>query len=210
MNKNKLTILQILLVGLCFPIFYYIGKHFDPLNSFIFSFLAYWFLLFSFTVLILLTDKEIGTKISSYFTSINKAPVVIISFIPVIAVFIVVFLPIKTEINTNVLIAVLNISLFNGFFEEIFWRGLVVSKFSSSVINLVISLILFSAFHFAFLLLPLTYNGGALNLVGGAAFMSIIWLISTRITKNILFSSIAHVLVNFFAFSGLFLDNNLL
>jgi len=102
------------------------------------------------------------------------------------------------------------IALFNGTFEEIFWRGLVLSKYASSAGFLAVSTCLFGIYHFAFLLLPLKYQGGAPNLVGGAVFMGLIWLIVSRYTKNILYSIFAHILVNCFTFSGLFVDNQLL
>lgn len=209
MRKNRLILIQFVVVGLCFPIFYFLGNHFNSLNSFVFSLLSYWFLIISVSSFLIIKDNNVAARLSSYFLTIKKAPIALISYIPVIAVFFVVFFPIRTEISVYLFIAVLVISLFNGFLEEIFWRGLVVSEYSNSIIHLVISLILFSAFHFVFLLLPLSYNGGAIYLVGGATFMGILWLASTKITKNILFSSLAHVLVNLFAFSGLFFDNNL-
>jgi len=93
--------------------------------------------------------------------------------------------------------------------ENFFWRGIVLSKYSDQNYRIVLSTFLFSVFHFAFLLLPLSYHGGFVNLVGGAAFMGFIWVFVSKYTHNISFAKQSHILVNFFAFIGLFIDNGI-
>lgn len=102
------------------------------------------------------------------------------------------------------------IALFNGTMEEVFWRGITLSEYDESPSLLAASSVLFAVFHFAFLFLPLTYQGGAANLIGGSAVMGVIWLLVTKFTKNLWFALAAHVVVNFFAFTGLFVDNGML
>ena len=210
LKKYLLITLQIITVGICFLLFYFIGKLFSPLNSFILSFLSYWIILVVISIVYILNDESVNKHLKTLFLTFKRKPLVLINFIPVLTVFIVAFKPIIPNVHIKVFSFVLLISIFNGFIEEIYWRGLVLSKYTESNILIIIPTILFSIFHFAFLLLPLNYHGGAINLVGGAAFMGFIWLFISKYTKNILFSIIAHILVNFFAFSGLFISNNLI
>jgi membrane protease YdiL (CAAX protease family) len=200
----------VIIVGMCFPVFFIFGKFFNPLNSLYFSFFSYWFLLLITSLFFILYDKRSTKSLKLYFLTIKKPFLILINFIPVFAVFFVAFIPVIPKMQLNIFFVVLLISLFNGTIEEIFWRGLVLSKYSESNILIIISLFLFSIFHFVFLQLPLIYHGGVINLVGGAAFMGFIWLFISKYTKNILFPIIAHIFVNFFAFSGLFIANNLL
>lgn len=209
MKKYSLLLIQIFIVVFCFPIFFFLGKIFNPLDSFVFSFLSYWILLFITSLILVIKDFQLSSNLKKYFTQSKSILISLVSFVPVLAVFFVAFLPIIKNLNLSIFIIVLLISLFNGFFEEIFWRGLVLSKYSDSNLFLIISTIMFSIYHFAFLFLPIEYQGGSANLVGGAAFMGFIWIYVSKKTENIVYSIIAHQLVNFFAFSGLFILNNL-
>lgn len=209
-KKYYVMIVQVIIIALCFPIFALFGKSADPLYSFVFSFLAYWILIAVGTLLIVLFDEAVAKRLKGYVISANKRILLLINFIPAVAVFCIVFIPNTADINLKLFSAVAVIALFNGTFEELFWRGIALSKYSSSTMSLLLSTMLFTVFHFAFLLLPLHYHGGVINLVGGAAFMGVIWMSVSKITKNISFSIGAHILVNCFAFTGLFIDNKLM
>jgi membrane protease YdiL (CAAX protease family) len=211
MNKKYfLLLLQVVISSLCFPIFMLFGKIFAPLPSFVFSFLSYWILITVGTLIMVLFDEETGRQLRGYLLSAKYKPLLLLNFVPVLGVLFVVFIPNLAEFNITLISAVLVIAIFNGILEEVFWRGFVLSRYASSNVLMAVSTLIFGLFHFAFLFLPLTYQGGAINLVGGAAFMGALWLVVSKFTRNITFTIIAHILVNFFAFSGLFLDNNLM
>ena len=58
----------------------------------------------------------------------------------------------------------------------------------------IIPTIIFTCWHFALLLCKgMSYNGGALALVGGAGFMGVIWRYVMFHTKNIKITIMAHV-----------------
>ena len=82
-------------------------------------------------------------------------------------------------------------------FENSFFFGFVVSS------------VLFGMWHISLWYLKgITYHGGFAALVGGAFAMGLLWSYSARKLKNITLCIYAHILVNIFAFTGLFVDNN--
>lgn len=209
-KKSSLIVLQLFIVSLCFPIFYHFGKNLTPLLSFTFSLMSYWILILIASLVIIIFDVGTNKILKSYFKSPKYKSLLFLNFIPVLGVLFVVLIPNISNLDIKLISVVLVISLFNGILEEVFWRGIVLSKNSDSKILLILSTSLFTVFHFGFLLLPLKYHGGAINLVGGAAIMGFLWLFISKFTRNISFAIIAHILVNCFAFLGLFIDNNLI
>lgn len=209
MGKYNILYIQASIVILCFPIFAFFGKLKDPLNAYIFSFLAYWILISFASISFILLDSRKTAKLSNYLIKAKRKYLLGLSFVPTMGVLFIVFLPNLPSLNPWLLSAVLLISLFNGVLEELFWRGITLVEYAESVPLLFISTALFTTFHFAFLLLPLEYQGGAVNLVAGSAIMGALWLFVAKYTENITAIMVAHVLVNLFAFVGLFIDNNL-
>ena len=55
----------------------------------------------------------------------------------------------------------------------------------------------------------MNYQGGFIALVGGAYIMGMLWCFISRKVQNIKYCIMAHVFVNFFAFTGLFVQNNI-
>jgi len=171
MFKDKLLMNQLILVVLCFPVFYLIGLVFDPFVAFVTAMVSYW-LMIVISVLYLKKKKiytisrvKVGLKLPSNFL------VSTISLIPAIAVFFIAFLPILDSLNSSILVTVVVIALMNGFIEKVFWRGIVIDIYKDRISMIVYSTLLFTVFHFVFLFLPITYDDGALNLVGGSLFM---------------------------------------
>lgn len=210
MKKYTFILIQTFIVVLCFPILFMLGKVSDPLSAFILSLIAYWSLIVLSSLYLVKMDNKLSVNLKKYLGKSNSIPISLLSLIPVVAVFVVAFLPEINNLNMNIVIIVLIISFFNGLFEEVFWRGLVLSKFRNNILMIIYSTTLFTILHFAFLFLPIEYDGGALSLVGGAAFMGFIWVFVSRKTNNIIFSIAAHQLVNFFAFSSLFIMNGMI
>lgn len=191
---------------LCFPLF---ARMPTPLHALLFSFLAYWLMLGCASFTLLLKDPALAPALRVYFTAPQRKWPTALNFIPVAGTLFVVFLPALTQVTGWVLPAVILIALCNGMLEEFFWRGITLAKYADSWPRLATSTLLFTLFHFAFLWLPLHYHGGAVNLLGGSAFMGVLWLCTTRATRHLPLTIFAHILVNVFAFTGLFLDNKL-
>jgi membrane protease YdiL (CAAX protease family) len=206
---KQLILVQGLISLMVFPLFFFFGQSLDPLPSLVFSFLSYWLMLTAATLGFMLFNPATSPGLKAALLGGQKRWWTLLGFIPVLGVFAVVFLPNLGQFNLLLVAAVLVIALFNALLEEVFWRGLALVHFPNSKVLLGLSTLLFTGFHFAFLFLPLEYQGGALNLVGGAGFMGLLWLVVSLVTKNITGVILAHFLVNFMAFLGLFIDNSL-
>ena len=97
----------------------------------------------------------------------------------------------------------------NGITEELYWRRMFCNAFYPNVrLGFAFPLLLFSIWHIALLLIPgITYQGGPLALVGGAAVLGLIWASSYWFNRKIWTITSAHVLVNMVAFLMLANDN---
>jgi hypothetical protein len=105
----------------------------------------------------------------------------------------------------------LSISIVNGTIEEIYWRGLYLRVFKENhYFILIVSPLLFALMHGSFLAIKgMAYHGGVSALVGGALFMGLLWSFVSFKLNSIRYCIVGHVLVNVFAFTGLFVENNL-
>lgn len=133
----------------------------------------------------------------------------ILAFIPAIATFFVAFVPTFKHLTIEVFIITLIYAILNGTLEELFWRLTYNKVFKKNLIfAYIIPTIIFSCWHFALLgAVGITYEGGALALVGGASIMGLIWGLVMYRTQNIHIVIMAHILTNFFAFSQLIYQN---
>lgn len=208
-TQNKLILFSMLLVGLTFGLFLFLPLIFGPKWGYVTGFILYWIaaLLFSMRI----------TRINShglrrlYLVPSDRSSLVIsaIAFIPVFGVFFVSFLPNVRLLTISAGILVILMSLCNGLVEEYFWRGMYLDQFKENAfIFLIVSPVIFGAYHIALWFIKgITYQGGVMALVGGAYVMGLIWAWVTRKTGSILAVTIAHTLVNIFAFTGLFVQN---
>ena len=131
------------------------------------------------------------------------------AFIPVLGVFFVSFLPDAGRLSLSTALLVLVSAVLNGTFEEVYWRGLYLEEFRNSVsVGLWVSTMLFTLWHFSLWFAKgVVYQGGLLALVGGAFVMGLLWSFVSRKLQNITMCIIAHVFVNVFAFTGLYVQN---
>lgn len=171
-----------------------------------------YFLPYSIYLIILLFGTVLFNKNKSnetQYLSNNKVVYYILAFIPAVATFYVAFLPTLPNLKLSELLMILVYSLANGLLEELFWRGTMNKNFGNDIKQAyIIPTIIFTCWHFALLFAKgVTYHGGALSLVGGACVMGAIWGFVMFKTKNIRIVVLAHVLVNFFAFSQLIYEN---
>lgn len=97
------------------------------------------------------------------------------------------------------------IALINGPLEEAAWRGAYVSTFSDRpLLGYGLSSALFALWHVPLALVAgVTFPGGPLALVGGAAGLGLLWGAIAWRTGRIGWVAIAHSITNIFAFSGL-------
>jgi len=131
-----------------------------------------------------------------------------LTFLPVAGVFFVKFLPNIHLIDVRITTLVLINSVINGFIEELYWRGLFLVKFKkNNSVGLWLASFLFAAWHISLYSISEVSFGGFFALVGGAFLLGALWSYCSRKLDNIIFSLIAHILLNIFAFTGLYLEN---
>ena len=127
---------------------------------------------------------------------------------PTIGVFFVQFLPNINLLTIGIIVLVLVNAIFNGIIEEFFWRGLYLLEFKQNIwIGLWLSTFLFGAWHVALYSIQDISYGGFSALVVGSALMGLLWGFCSRKLDNISFPIIAHIMVNVFAFTGLYIEN---
>ena len=174
------------------------------------GFIIYWIYCLLFSILLL---KRGERKLSSLFKSrpdSNKGLLYsITALIPAAGVFFIQFLPYISLLNRGIILLIIFNSLFNGFIEELYWRGLYLLEFrDSSFFGFWLSTILFGAWHIALYTIVSINFGGFIPLVGGALIMGLIWGLCARKTGSILFPVLGHITVNLFAFTGLYIENS--
>lgn len=192
-------------------IFHFFPAEWPPIFAFIAALFFYWvFILGSalavtkFRLEILKNSLKPRNK-PGWIVSYN-----IFAFTPVAGVFFVTFLPNVSELSFINLMIIILISLINGTLEEIFWRGLYLIHFRHNTkIAIIFSSIVFGLWHLSLLSLKgIQYKGGFITLVGGALFMGFVWSFIAQKTGSIFYTITAHIAVNIFAFTGLFVGNN--
>lgn len=132
-----------------------------------------------------------------------------IALIPCIATFFAVFKNIAPIAGLQVLILALVFGMINGTLEEMFWRGIFNKIFNDHLIwAYLYPSLFFGIWHIAlFSAKGIVYQGGAGSLVGGSLFMGLLWGLATYKTKSVKIVTAAHIITNFFAFTGLIYQN---
>lgn len=131
------------------------------------------------------------------------------AFIPVLGVFFVSFLPNASKLTISTGALLIFMAVLNGSIEEFYWRGLYLLEYRDNVpIGFFLSTLLFGAWHFSvWSARGIVYKDGIVALIGGAYVMGLLWAWVARSQGNIRAVVFAHVLVNLFAFTSLFVDN---
>ena len=188
----------------------FIGNLLNITLAYFFTFLVYWFLFcipISYYCLggingikaIYAQPKKPGN---------NEILFTILAFLPCIATFYVIFINIYSAPSELFIIAA-SFALINGVIEELFWRGVFITLFPKNILfGYILPALLFGLWHIAlFFSKGIVYQGGFISLVGGSMFMGFLWGFIAYQTKSIKAITIAHVITNFFAFSGLIYRN---
>jgi membrane protease YdiL (CAAX protease family) len=208
-SQKQLIFFSILIVGLTFGFFYFLPNILGPKWGYVTGFALYW-------ICAILVSLHLGGFESHNWNTLfsmkkGRAALVVsaAAFIPVFGVFFVSFLPNFSKLTVSAGLLLVLMAVINGFVEEFFWRGMYLLEFRKSVvIGMVAAPLLFAAYHIALWFIKgITYQGGFFALVGGAYIMGLLWSWVARKTGTILPVTIAHILVNIFAFTGLFVEN---
>lgn len=208
-SQKKLITFSIVLVGITFGLFSLFPMILGPKWGYITGFILYWACALFFSRWINGFDLSSLKKMYSVTSSWPSLIVSVVAFLPVFGVFFISFLPNVCLLTLASGILVILFSICNGLVEEYFWRGMYLDQFrENAVVFLIVSPVIFGAYHIALWLIKgITYQGGFMALVGGAYVMGLIWAWVARRTGSILSVTIAHILVNIFAFTGLFVQN---
>jgi hypothetical protein len=210
MSPNKHELLKVSMFGMMFPITYLVfsvtihlfGLH---LGYWVAS-VIYWIIISSFAF------YHLGFRgVLKLYRHNNWQLQLwgVIAFIPVVATFLIAFIPSFPQLKSSLMILTIVAGIINGTCEELFWRGLTLTtEYKNKYIVIVASVAGFGLWHFTLAMISgLSYQGGIGALVGGAFVMGVIWQFVATKTKSILLVTIAHILVNIFAFSTLILEN---
>jgi len=170
------------------------------------GFIVYWAYCALFSIILL--EKSQFIKILSLKSLSAKGVYIALAFLPVAGVFFIKYLPNFPLLDTRLTTLVLVNSVINGFLEELYWHGLFLVNFKKNIwVGFWLSSFLFAAWHIALYSISEIYFGGFYALVGGAFLLGMLWSYSSRKLGSILFPLIAHILLNYFAFTGLYLEN---
>ena len=175
--------------------------------------LIYWVIFCIPSIIFIINGKKQDfVKMYTSKTTMSKGKLSIynlIAFLPVLPVCIIAFIPvIKAGAIVSIIIAFFY-AVLNGFIEELFWRGLFNKAFDDNIIfAFIYPVIMFAGWHIALTLVKgMTYTGGNISLLAGASFMGVLWGFVAYKTKSVRYTTVAHIITNFFAFSGLIYEN---
>ena len=121
-------------------------------------------------------------------------------------VALVAFVPNTAVLTTHAAMLGGLVALINGPLEEVAWRGAFLTRFAERPrLGFALNLVLFTAWHAPLALSHgISFDGGWLYLVGGAAALGLLWSWIAWRTGSVFWVGIAHVLTNFMAFWVLF------
>ena len=212
-KNNVLLIFAALLVGIMVLFSLLIGTFTGKTFSYIFTSLVYWGV-FCIPVSICFLGgpkgvKNVYAKPSLPMSRRKKAFWFVLAFIPCFGTLFAVFIPVIVVAPMQALAIALLYALINGTVEELFWRGVFINVFPNNILRgYILPTLLFGLWHIAlYFLKGMEYQGGFAALVGGATFMGILWGFLAYKTKSIRMVTIAHIVTNFFAFSGMIYEN---
>ncbi len=212
-NEYILFFMAVILVAVMIVFSFLVVNVFNKTLSYILTSLFYWCVFcipLSFYFLGGHKDiKNVYAKSSLPISTTNSRILTTLAFIPCVGTLFAVFIPKITFIPIQVFGIAFLFAFINGIAEELFWRGVFVSTFpNSSLKGYILPTLLFGLWHIAlYVLKDMKYQGGFAALVGGAAFFGFLWGFIAYKTKSVKVVTIAHIITNFFAFSGMIYDN---
>ena len=212
-NKRKRTLLisSILILPLMVLVFSISTKLFGAQQGYLAGFIVYWSYCIAFIIILSKNNNKLRELLKLKANSKQALLYSALCFIPIFGAIFVNFLPYTHLITLQIGLLVLVTSLVNGVVEELYWRGLYLVEFKEkAIVGLWLTTFLFGAWHIALYTISEISYGGFAPLVLGAAFMGLLWGFCSRQLESIASPMLAHVLVNIFAFTGLYIENGFL
>lgn len=214
LNNKKIILLcvPILLCIFMIIIIPFLTNIIGTTTGYIIGFCIYWFV-FCVPASYYFSNGSGGIKgIYSQMTRLatkNKIIYYILAFVPCFGVLFAVFIEIASKAGFQVLLLALVFALINGTIEEMFWRGLFNKIFTDNIfLAFLFPSLFFGIWHISlFLAKEIEYQGGFVSLVGGAYIVGLLWGGIAYKTKSIKVVTIAHIITNFMAFTGLIYQN---
>jgi membrane protease YdiL (CAAX protease family) len=210
-KKRILLVSSLLMLPFTYGLFQGTSSFLGTKYGYVTGFLGYW-------IYCLLTAWLVSGSDLDYFKGMwnqrhsNKYAtwIGLAAFIPAFGVFFVSFLPNAAKLTLSAGALLLLMVLLNGFIEELYWRGLYLLEYPDNAgIGFVFSWLLFGAWHISLWFSKgIIYKDGFAALVGGAYGLGLLWTWVARSNGNLRMVIPAHVLVNLFAFTALFVDNS--
>ena len=159
---------------------YTLGSWLSPFTSYISTIAVYWCICWLVTLLFIPKSAS-SVKTREAISLLNYLP-----FIPLAGITYVAFSKQIESPSLPFLIVIVGLALINGFSEEMYWRKLYIDNFCDDFsFGLLLPCFLFAFWHVALLAIPgISYEGGPLALVGGAAILGIIWGLSYWFNQN--------------------------
>lgn len=210
-KNNILLIFAVFLVAIMVLFSFLIRTFTGKTFSYIFTSLVYWGV-FCIPVSFYFFGGLKGIKSAyskSSMTIRKKVFWFVLAFTPCFGTMFAVFIPVMSIAPIQVFMISFLYALINGTIEELFWRGIYTNAFPNNPLRgYVIPTFLFGLWHISlYFLKDMEYKGGFPALVGGATFMGILWGYTAYKTKSIRMVILAHIITNFFAFSGMIYEN---
>ncbi|MBU5593307.1 CPBP family intramembrane metalloprotease [Clostridium sp. MSJ-4] len=214
-NINKKHFLLCIAPVLCISMLFLIPFLTDKMGKtagYVTGFCVYWFVFCMPATLYASGNfnglKELYRQKSSISTAVRKINY-ILAFLPCLATFFVVFKGTAPKAGFGVIFIALIFGLINGTIEEVFWRETFNKVFNNNVyLSYIYPYVFFGIWHISlYFAKGMAYQGGFLSLVGGTFFMGILWGWIAYKTKSIKVVTLAHIITNFFAFTGLIFEN---
>jgi membrane protease YdiL (CAAX protease family) len=210
-NKQRtLLVSSLILLPYTFGLFQLTTLALGPKWGYVTGFLGYW-------AYCLLTAWLLSGSDWNYFKAMWNQPqnnkyatwIGLAAFIPALGVFFVSFLPNVAKLTLSAGALLVGMVLLNGFIEEVYWRGLYLLEYpDNSRIGFSLAWALFGAWHVSlWFARGMIYKDGFIALVGGAYGLGLLWTWVARSNRNLRTVVPAHILVNLFAFTALFVDN---
>ncbi|MCX7711394.1 MAG: CPBP family intramembrane metalloprotease [Clostridia bacterium] len=152
--------------------------------------------------------KEIYSQ-KSDIPIINRIAYYLLAGVSCLATLFVIFLKVAPNAGMQVLAIAFSFALINGTIEELYWRGTFNKVFEKNIgFAYFYPSVFFGIWHIAlFFAKGVVYQGGFASLVGGAFFLGVLWGWVAFKTKSIRIVTAAHILTNFFGFTGLIYEN---
>lgn len=202
LEQKLLIILAPTLVIFQIAIFQFLVNDWDNNLGYLSGYISYW-IIWCIPLSLVFSRKRFIVFKSTRVKRIGWLPYTLL-FLPVISTYIAVFTKYAPLSGLKVILLALLFACINAPLEELLWRRVYPSYFPKSIVfGYLFPTLFFAGWHLApALVKEFSMDGGILAFVGGALFMGIIWGWFSYRYKTIIPTTIAHLLTNFFAFTG--------